>query len=390
MLICSLFRTSSNKTTCSFEVYGHPQTNTELIRLLYATLEQLFPSLKRELYENVDGQEATKSKPLYPEDSPLLPGSVKMHREANTSDENTLVIKNHFDRKDFIDMSPDIDLDLNYTDIALINQSNGMMSESHVNLSKQLNFGEEMRNNANLNINQRKITLTSHASRVEGIFLEYEESKTIAVLLFTKLVVPKSNVTFSVNDKPEAGLQPNVNSADFLPPSPSQRQNFTGNLPSISLQRARRAVRGVSWKYTEPISLRVKHSFTLFQKKVIGVNVKGEGSVWLEPRHGEIGVTFGLSIGGRYILVPIALFVSLSRRGLGTRKRRAASFSRAKAPPTKRNNDETGMRHATIRQTDMKDGSNSCIQQISVGKNNSKGFLCLFFQFFKKKNLCRC
>ncbi|XP_068707581.1 uncharacterized protein [Montipora foliosa] len=163
-------RTSSNKTTCSFEVYGNPQTNTELIRLFYATLEQLFPSLKRELYENVDGQEATKSKPLYPEDSPLLPGSVKMHREANTSDENTLVIKNHFDRKNFIDMSPDIDLDLKYTDIALINKSNGMMSESHLNLSKQLNFGEEMRNNANLNINQRKITLTSHASRVEGFF----------------------------------------------------------------------------------------------------------------------------------------------------------------------------------------------------------------------------
>ena len=266
---------------------------------MYATLEQLFPSLNRELYENVDGQEATKSKPLYPEDSPLLPGSVKMHREANTSDENSLVIKNHFDRNDFVDISPDIDLDLNYTDIALINQSNGMMSESHVNLSKQLSFGKEMHDNANLNIKQRKITLRSHASRVESIFLEYEESKTIALHFFTKLVIPKSNVTFSVNDKPE-GLQPNASSAYFTPTPPSQQQNFTGNMSSISLQRARRAARVASWRYTEPLNLRVRRSFTLFQKKVIGVNVKGEGRLWLEPP-GEIRITFGLSIGGRYL-----------------------------------------------------------------------------------------
>lgn len=293
----AISRKSSNKSTHSFEVYGHRQTNTDLLRLVYGTLEQLFPTLKRELYESVDGLSSTGSKSLYPEDSPLLPGSVKMHREANTSDEGILLIKNHFDRNDFADRLSDIDLDLNYTDIALINKSNGMLSESHLHFSKQLNFGEQINKNASFNVTHMKMTLTSHATLVETIFLEHKEGKMISFHSFVKLVIPKSNVTFAIHENPE-GLQLNASRVFFTHPSPGQQHNFTGN----SSSRTRRTANYVPWKEADPLQLSVLQSFTLFEKKFIGIDVKGEGMVWLEPEDGdamEIGVSFSLSVGGK-------------------------------------------------------------------------------------------
>jgi len=121
--------THSRKTKFPIEVHGDRHTNTELIRLVYGILGQLIPTLKRDLYECVDGQKANI---LEPEESPLLPRSVKMHREANTTDKDKVTIKNHFDHTDFDDMLSDIDLDLKYSDTALINKSNGMVSEGHV------------------------------------------------------------------------------------------------------------------------------------------------------------------------------------------------------------------------------------------------------------------
>ena len=61
-------------------------------------LKQLLPTVQYDLYEDVDGE---KSDSLVPEESPLLPGPVKMHRKADTSDENSVSIKNHFSREDF-------------------------------------------------------------------------------------------------------------------------------------------------------------------------------------------------------------------------------------------------------------------------------------------------
>ena len=77
-------------------MYGHRETNAELLRLVYGILEQLLPTVKSDLYEDVDGVKATGSKALDPEESLLLPGSVRMHREANTSDKDAVAIKNHF------------------------------------------------------------------------------------------------------------------------------------------------------------------------------------------------------------------------------------------------------------------------------------------------------
>ena len=70
------------------------------------------------------------SKPLDPEDSPLLPNLVKMHREARTSDNESVFIKNHFDRSDFVDVSSDVDLNLEYSGFASINKSNRMVSDT--------------------------------------------------------------------------------------------------------------------------------------------------------------------------------------------------------------------------------------------------------------------
>jgi len=300
----SCFRTpnhAKNKTSESFEVYGHRHTNAELLRLVYGILEQLLPTVKRDLYEDVDGVKATGSKALDPEESPLLPGSVRMHREANTSDKDAVVIKNHFDRADFVNLPSEIDLDLKYSDFALINKSNGMMSESRAYFSVQLNFGEPIHDKNGFDVTMMKITITSHVSLIETNYFGYAESQRVSFHFFVKLVVPKSNATVSINKKPSrlpSKVGPNSSHSSLNTPSPGQQHNLT-NSSSIPLKRSRRAASAVAWKEAGPLYLSVEHSFTVFKKKVIGINVEGEGKVWLEDGDAmEIGVSFGLSIGG--------------------------------------------------------------------------------------------
>ena len=129
---------------------------------MYGILDQLIPTLKRDLYECVDRQKANL---LDPEESPLLPHSVKKQREANTTDKDRVTIKNHFDRTDFDDMLSDIDLDLKYSDIALVNKSNGMVSESHVHFYERLNFGEPV-DNGGFKVTNMQATVESHASLI--------------------------------------------------------------------------------------------------------------------------------------------------------------------------------------------------------------------------------
>ncbi|CAH3160027.1 unnamed protein product, partial [Porites evermanni] len=76
---------SSHGSNVSFEIYGMNSTDDGKLRLVYGILQQLLPTVKRDLYEKVDGK-TTDSNSLSPEESPLLPQSVRMHREANTSD----------------------------------------------------------------------------------------------------------------------------------------------------------------------------------------------------------------------------------------------------------------------------------------------------------------
>ena len=249
----------------SFHVYGHRHTDEELIRQIYGILEQLLPTLKRDLYEDVDGMKVTDSYALDPEESPLLPGSVRMHREANTSDKDTVLIKNHFDRADFLNFSSDIDLDLKYSDFALINKSNGMVTESHAYFSEQLNFGEEIHLKGGVDSSDMKITITSHVSLIETDSISFgdAEPKELNLHLFVKLIVPKSQPTFSVDDRqphdsPSIQMSSNVS-------LPSQQHNST-NPSMIPLKRSRRASNVVRQSFTEagPLYLTVEHKFTIF------------------------------------------------------------------------------------------------------------------------------
>ena len=292
------------KTKFPIEVHGDRHTNTELIRLVYGILGQLIPTLKRDLYESVDGQKANL---LDTEESPLLPRSVKMHREANTTDKDRVMIKNHFDRTDFDDMLSDIDLDLKYSDNALINKSNGMVSESHVHFYKRLNFGEPV-DNGGFKVSNMQVTVDSHASLIESYYLEYEESKTVDLHSFVKLVILNPNFIFSVvnNTEEPTEVAPNAvsnsSSAPFNTSSPSQCLNFTGDFSGTPLKRSRRAANVVPWNKTGRLSLSTEHSFTLFEKKVIGINIKGVGKIWLKNgAPAELGVGVYLFIGGRRV-----------------------------------------------------------------------------------------
>ena len=242
----------------------------------------------------MDGQKANI---LEPEESPLLPRSVKMHREANTTDKDKVTIKNHFDHTDFDDMLSDIDLDLKYSDNALINKSNGMVSESHVHFYKRLNFGEPV-DNGGFKVSNMQVTVDSHASLIESNFLEYEESKTVDLHSFVKLVILNPNFIFSVvnNTEKPTEVEPNAVS-NFT-------GNFTGNFSGTPLKRSRRAANVVPWNETGRLSLNTERSFTLFEKKVIGIDIKGVGKIWLKNgAPAEIEVGFHLFIGRRRVNV---------------------------------------------------------------------------------------
>lgn len=302
--LLSFLRSTELETVESFELYGRRHTDKELIRHIYGILDQLLPTLKRDLYEDVDGIKVTDSHAINPESSPLLPGSVKMHREANTTNKDSVLIKNHFDREDFLNMSSEIDLDLKYSDFALINKSNGMVTESHAYVSEQLNFGENIHFKGGFDASMMKITITSHVSLLETgtFYLGYAESQAVKYQFFVKLVVPKSDPTFSVKEQPHK--PPGASKNTIMSASVPLPAHNTTNSSTTALKRPRRASNTVRriWEEADPIYLSVEHSFTLFEKKVIGINVKGEGTVWMEDSSGmEIGIGCDLVVGGKSV-----------------------------------------------------------------------------------------
>ena len=304
LLFLPFHRSTDLETIESFELYGHRHTDKELIRHIYGILDQLLPTLKRDLYEDVDGVKVTDSHVINPQSSPLLPGAVKMHREANTTDPDSVLIKNHFDRADFLNMPSDIDLDLKYSDFASINKSNGMVTESHAYVSEQLNFGEDIHFKGGVDASMMKITLTSHVSLLETdtFYLGYAESQAVKYQFFVKLVVPKSDPTFSVKEQPHK--PPGASKNSEISPNTSLPVHNTTNSSTTALRRSRRASNTIQriWEDADPIYLRVDHSVTLFEQRVIGINVKGEGTAWIEGSSGiEIGIAFDLFIGGEKV-----------------------------------------------------------------------------------------
>ena len=258
-------------------MYGHRHTNEEFLRLVYNILKQLLPTLQHDLYENVDGG---KSSSVVPEESPLLPGPVKMHRKADTSDKNSVSIKNHFSREDFQDLPTEIDLDLKYSDHAFIDKSKGMITESHFNFTQQLNLGEPIHNKGGVNVSLMKVTLTSHISLTE--FKDLTDTEKVSFPFFVKLVVPKNKATFALHDRPSGVFNSSQTPLNVSSPS-----------------RSRRAAGYVPWREVGSSNFDFERPFTLFEKKLVGIDVKGEGMIWIHDSDDmEIGVSFRLSIAG--------------------------------------------------------------------------------------------
>lgn len=269
LLLIFYFRATSpprNKTSESFEVFGPRDIRPDLLREVYSILEQLLPAVQRNLYEDVDGQKAVDSNSPDHEESPLLPCSVKMHRQAVTSDKNVVLIRNHFDRADFKDLSSEIDFDLKYSDSAFINKSNGMITESLAYFSEELNFGEPIHSNSSSDVRSLKVAMTSLVTIIElPKYFEQAESERVKVHLFASLPLPKSKSTFSVKETGKVQTGRAVSNLTLAPSeNPLVNQTYNSNNSSSTLlTRSRRST-----------NLDFDDSYTLFQKKVLGINVK--------------------------------------------------------------------------------------------------------------------
>lgn len=86
LFVYSSESTNASDVTDAFELYGHQKTDTDFIRYVYSIVNQLLPAVKRDLYEDVDGERVSPDSELSPEQSLLCSGAVRMHRKANTSD----------------------------------------------------------------------------------------------------------------------------------------------------------------------------------------------------------------------------------------------------------------------------------------------------------------
>ena len=310
----------------SFEVFGNHSTSEENLRLVFSVLEQLLPAVRRDLYEDVDGENVVVSKPLDPEDSPLLPGLVKMHREARTSNNESVFIKNHFDRSDFVNLSSDVDLKLKYSGFASINKSNGMVSESRAYFSEQLNMGEPLHRESGPDVTMMNITVKSHVSLIDTRYYSYAESEATNIYLFVKLIVPKIAAVFSI-DENLADRFPDVSNPTPMPTNvylSDQRNNMTS--PSVTpLKRFRRAnqnkVVARVWKKAGPTYLSIKFPIKLFEKKVLGIKVKGTANLLVKNKNGlEIEVKVKISIGGKSLTVFTKKYKKKElQKGKGTR-----------------------------------------------------------------------
>ena len=287
-------------------MFGNNSTSEENLRLVFSVLEQLLPTVRRDLYEDVDGNKVVASKHLDPEDSPLLPGLVKMHREAKTSGNESVFVKNHFDRSDFVNLSSDVDLNLKYYGFASINKSNGMVSESHAYFSEQLNMGEPLHREGGPDITTINVTVKSHISLIDTRCFGNAESEATNVHLFVKLIISKPTAMFAVDENPPDTF-PVVSYPTSTPSNFSlSDQHYNMTSPSVTppKKRFRRAnqnkVVTEVWKKAGPTYLSTEFPKKLFEKKVVGIKVKGTAYLFVKNKNGlEIEVKFKISIGGK-------------------------------------------------------------------------------------------
>ena len=311
LLVClfvySLESTDANNDSDTFELYGQQKTDGNFIRYVYSIVNQLLPAVKRDLYEDIDGKRVSPESELNPERSLLCPGAVRMHRKANTSDENEVLIQNNFNRSDLVNVSCEIDLDISYSDLMFVNKSNGMVTESRAFLSEQLNFGEPIHSKSGSEVTMMNVTLQSNIAltevnpRVSGYYA-HEEFSLVDIDAFVKLRLPESDGHFVMNEKQVEIASDCSNASGSFIGDPYCSENSTTRSHSPVTRTRRGGFTRHDWNGLNRESLHgtMRKTPAIFEKKVIGINVKGEADVWLAPthRHGlEVGVGFTMRFG---------------------------------------------------------------------------------------------
>ena len=213
----------------------------------------------------------------------MFPGIVKMHREANTSQNDKLFIKNKFNRSDVTNMTSDIDLDMSYADSSVLNKSNGAVTKGEVHLTEQLNFGEPVQFKKGSKVSMMKVSFTSKVTllddeRSRRSYLEDNELTDINVRNFVKLFAPISDQKLWVkNAKMEALNEPSADSNALNITSAGENERET-NLTTASHDSRHRSRRQSPQILDAPRKIK----FTLFDQKIIGTNLKVETAIHID------------------------------------------------------------------------------------------------------------
>ena len=208
-----------------------------------------------------------------------------MHRAANTSQNDKLFIKNKFNLSDVTNMTSDIDLDLSYADSSVLNKSNGVLTKGEVHLTEQLNFGEPVQFRKGSTANMLNVSFTSKVTLLDDekyrkSYLEDEELAEVDVRDFVKLVAPKSDQNFRVKTSEREALnEPSVDSKEMNSTSADDERetNLTTAAHDSRHQRSRRQ-NFVQKFLNAPRQI----TFTLFEKKIIGIDMKVKTTVRIE------------------------------------------------------------------------------------------------------------
>ena len=308
---CEVKKTSkSTKADESFELYGNQESDADLTRYARTILAQLLPTVERNLYERVDGQKPDPNSEPKPEKSSMFPGIVKMHREANTSENDKLFIKNKFNRSDVTNMTSDIDLDMSYADSSVLNKSNGVVTRGEVHLTEQLNFGEPVQFRKGSTANMMNVSFTSKVTLLDDekyrkSYLEDEELADVDVRDFVKLIAPKSDQKFRVKTSEREALnETSVDSNEMNSTYADEDERETNYTTAAHDSRRHRSRRQnfVQKFLNAPRQI----TFTLFKKKIIGIDMKVKTTVRIESIKKLVNLTLDktevyltLQLGGR-------------------------------------------------------------------------------------------
>ena len=283
------FRSEEKKTSKftkvdeSFELYGNPEYDVELTRYARAILTQLLPTVERNLYERVDGQKPDPNSEPKPEKSSMFPGIVKMHRQANISENDELFIINKFNRSDVTNMTSDIDMDMSYADSSVLNKSNGVVTKGEVHLTEQLNFGEPVQFKKGSTASMMNVSFTSKVTLLDDeksrrSYLEDKELADVNVRDFVKLFAPKSDQKLWVKtSKMEVLNEPSADSNALNITSAGEDERET-NLTTASHDSRHRSRRQSPQILDAPRKIK----FTLFDQKIIGTNLKVETAIHID------------------------------------------------------------------------------------------------------------